>query len=104
MNVSREEVLAHVVEVLRSLEEDPDSAGDIAEDTYMVGDRNWRSIDIIFLANSMQEHYGQPFPFTELFGEIGQREKKDVAVGEWVDFIHQNLARGAAATHDEAKA
>jgi hypothetical protein len=102
MKPSRDEILAHVTEVLRSLEEDPDSAGEILEGTYMLGDRNWRSIDIIFLANSMQEHYGQPFPFTDLFTEIGQRPVKDLTVGEWVDFIHENLGRDAVATHDGA--
>jgi hypothetical protein len=104
MKRSREEVLAYVIEVLRSLEEDSETSHEISEDTYILGDRSWRSIDVIFLANTVQEHFDQKFPFTDLFNEIGQREVKDITVGEWVDFLYKNLGQGAVATHNEAKA
>jgi hypothetical protein len=104
MKKSREDVRAYVIEVFRSLEEDPASVEEYTEDTFLMGDRNWRSIDVIYLANTMMEHYGQEFPFTDLFTEIGQREVKDISLGEWVDFIHRNLAPSPAPALGEAVA
>ncbi len=104
MGNSRDAVLAYVIGLLEALEDDLEGAGPITEGTYLLGDRNWRSIDVVYLANSMQEHYGRTFPFTELFAEIGRREIKDISVGEWVDFIHQQLNSTAVSPYDEANA
>jgi len=91
MNPKREEVLEYFLGLLRSLSEDRDSGTDITEDTYLLGNMNWRSIEVIYLANNMQEHYGQQFPFAEFFAGIAQKEVRDISVSEWVDFIHANL-------------
>ncbi len=91
MNPKREEVLEYFLGLLRSLSEDRDSGMDITEDTYLLGNMNWRSIEVIYLANNMQEHYGQQFPFVEFFAGIAQKEVRDISVSEWVDFINANL-------------
>jgi hypothetical protein len=101
IKTSRSEVRAHFLGLLRSLSEDWEGGGEIHDGTYLIADLNWRSMDIIYLANSLQEHYGQTFPFTDLFTEIGQREKPDISVGEWVDFLHEHLEASPAAGRRE---
>jgi hypothetical protein len=87
--------------LVRSLSEDWEGGGEIGEGTYFIADMNWRSMDIIYLANSLQEHYGRTFPFTDLFTEIGQREQPDISIGEWVDFLHEHLGAAHAAGRRE---
>jgi acyl carrier protein len=101
MKTSRSEVRAHLVRLLHTLSEDWDGVGDIDDGTYLIADLNWRSMDVIYLANSLQDHYGQTFPFTDLFTEIGQREHPDISVGEWVDFLHEHLGPTPAVTRRE---
>ena len=38
-----------------------------------------------------EERYKQQFPFPQLLAELGQREVKDIRLGELVDFIHRHL-------------
>jgi acyl carrier protein len=91
MKKSRNEVLVDFVQFLGRLADDWEYGGDISEETYLLADMGLASLDVVILANAIQEHYGQPFPFPEFYAEIGQRPRRDVSVGEWVDFIHSNL-------------
>ena len=92
MKHAREDVLGYFLGLLRTLSEDHGAGGeDITEDTYLLGNMNWRSIEVIYLANNMQEHYGQQFPFAEFFAQVAQREHRDISVGEWVNFIFKHL-------------
>ena len=91
MKKSRKEVLADVLQFLGRLADDWEYSDAITEDTYLLADMGLASLDVVILANAVQEHYGQVFPFPEFFAEIGQREFRDVSVGEWVDFIYANL-------------
>ena len=94
MKPQREQVKEHFIETLKSLDEDGEYE-EITEGTFLIGDMNWRSIEVIYLSNAIQEHYGQLFPFNDLFEKIGAREVQDISVGEWVDFIHANLGTDA---------
>jgi len=80
--------LAH----LRQLADDWEYDGAITENTTFFGDMGLESLDIVVLASAVQEQYRSTLPFSEFFAEIGQRARRDVTVGEWVDFIHTNLA------------
>ena len=98
----RDQVFEHFVGILRSLDED-DDGDEITRETYLIGNMNWRSVEIVYLANEVQEHYGQTFPFNDLFQEVAEREVQDITVGEWVDFIHENLAPSDAGAKDAEK-
>jgi len=93
---SRDEILVDVVMLLRRLADDWEYSDEITEDTYLLADMGLASLDVVIVANAMQEHYGQIFPFPEFYAEIGQREPPDVSVGEWVDFIYENLNAASA--------
>jgi acyl carrier protein len=91
MKRRREEILTDVKLLLRRLADDWEYGGDITQDTYLLADMGFESLDVVVLGTAVQERYGQVLPFPELFAEIGQRELRDISVGEWVDFIHQHL-------------
>ena len=91
MNNSRQEVLVNFVEFLSRLADDWEYSGEITEETYLLADMGLASLDVVILANAVQEHYGKVFPFPEFFAEIGQGELRDVSVAEWVDFIYGHL-------------
>lgn len=91
MKKSREEILADVMLLLRPLADDWEYSGDVTQDTYLLADMGFQSLDVVVLGTAVQEHYGQVLPFPELFAEIGQRELRDISVGEWVDFINKHL-------------
>ncbi len=96
MKPSREEVHKHFIEVLESLDAD-ETLGEITDETLLIGEMKWRSVEIIYLANAMQEHYGQTLPFNDLFEVVSEREPADISVGEWIDFVHQHLGEGEEA-------
>ena len=91
MKRSHEEILADVMLLLRQLADDWEYSGDITEDTYLLADMGFESLDVVVLGTAVQERYGRVLPFPELFAEIGQRELRDISVGEWVDFIYEHL-------------
>jgi acyl carrier protein len=91
MQKSRDQVLTEILAFLGKLADDWEYSDEITEETYLLADMGLASLDVVILANALQEHYGQVFPFTEFYAEIGQRELRDVSVGEWVDFIFNNL-------------
>lgn len=104
MERSREAVLALVTELLRTLASDAGEDVDVTEDTLILGGMNWQSIEIVVLANEMQQRYEQTFPFAEFFAEVGKRESHDISVREWADFVYANLSRESDAGRAETRA
>ena len=91
MNRTHEEVMADLLRLLGQLADDWEYFGEITPRTYLFADMGLESLDIVVLATSIQERYGQVMPFPEFFAEIGQRDIRDISVGEWADFVHQHL-------------
>ena len=88
---TRTEVLADTLAIMRELRENSDYAGEITEATSFLSDLGFESLDVVILANTIQEKYGQILPFTEYFTEIGKQEHPDITLGEWVDFVYTHL-------------
>jgi acyl carrier protein len=91
MNKTHDRIMADVLHLLGQLADDWEYACEITPETYFFADMGFESLDIVVLATSIQEQYGQVLPFPELFAEIGQREIRDISVGEWVDFVYEHL-------------
>jgi acyl carrier protein len=88
---TREQVLAEVLDLLNSVVGDWEFEGAIAADTRLFADLAFESLDLVVLGAKVQEHFGQTFPFPEFFADIGQREVRDLTIGEWVDFVARHL-------------
>jgi hypothetical protein len=95
MTTGRDEVFSQLLVLLSSVRKDWAPGEEITDQTSLLGDMNWRSIELIALAQMTTEHYRQVFPFNDLIATILKRKTRDLSVGEWVDFIHAHL-NGAA--------
>jgi acyl carrier protein len=96
MTYTREQILAELLELLNSVVRDWEFDRPIDANTRLFADLTFESLDIVVLGSKVQEVFGQTFPFPQFFAEIGQREIRDLTVGEWVDFIERNLRQPAA--------
>src|SRR4051794_40098707 len=98
MAKTRDVVFHDLIQLLTQLAEDSgewaEDGIEISEETCLLGDMNWRSINLVVIASQMQEMYGQQFPFTDLFEEARRRDVPDITVREWIDFIYEHLDGG----------
>lgn len=104
MSMSRDQVLAEVLELLNSVVGDWEFEGSVGANTRLFADLALESLDLVILGAKVQEHFGRTLPFTQLFAEIGQRDIRDVTIGEWADFVAAHLAKPAAARTAAASA
>lgn len=91
MKRAREDILADILHLLRQLADDWEYSEEITEETRLFQDMGLESLDVVVLATAVQEHYKQVLPFPEFFARVGEREQRDIAVGEWVDFVYEHL-------------
>ena len=99
---TREEILADTLRLLQTLADDWQYSGVVTDDTRLIADMGFESLDVVILGAQVQEHYQQVLPFTDLFEEIGQREVRDISVGEWVDFVYTHLDRSPVSVPQES--
>ena len=88
---SREAVYNDITAILNKLSEDWEYYEEITPETFFVADLGFESIDLVVLATTIEKRYQKQFPFAQFFAEVGQREVRDVKLGEFVNFIFQNL-------------
>src|SRR5260370_14200594 len=91
MKATRDEVHTYLLELMHSMVDEWDDSEPISEQSSILGNLNWRSIEIVYLVRAVQQHFGQVLPFQEFLQGVEQREDQDVSVRELVDFIHDNL-------------
>ena len=89
--VDQQTVMKDVLNLLNQLARDWEYSGEITPDTLLFADLGFESIDAVVLASFVQDHYHQPMPFPQLLAQIGQRDVKDLRIGELVNFICQHL-------------
>ena len=63
----------------------------ITPETRFFADLGLASIDAVVLGEELQKHYGRKLPFSEMLAELGEREERDMTIGELVAFLQQNL-------------
>lgn len=91
MQISREKIEADTLALLQQLADDWEYTDEITSGTFLLADLGFESLDVVILSAETQNLYGQKLPFTQLFADIGQREERDITVGEWADFVHTHL-------------
>jgi acyl carrier protein len=108
MMYTREKILAEVLALLNSVVQDWEFEGPLGANTRVFADLAFESLDLVVLGSKVQERFGQTLPFPQLFAEIGQREVRDLTIGEWVDFIYLHIRQpmdvvpGTAAVREDA--
>ena len=97
MKPTRDQILQDVLELLRTVAKDWEFEQPLTADTRLFTDLAFESLDLVVLGATIQERFGQKFPFPEFFADIGQRAVHDLTVREWVDFIDRHLQEGTVA-------
>jgi acyl carrier protein len=96
MTSTRDELLAQIFELASSVAE---GAAHLSAQTPMTGDTrisadlDWSSMEVVILANALQERYARTFPFIEWFQSLAREEREDLTLGEWADFVYDHLQR-----------
>jgi acyl carrier protein len=103
MKPTREQILADVLGILRGVARDWEYEAPLTAETRLFEDLAFESLDLVVLGATVQEHFAQKFPFPEFFAEIGQRDVRDLTVGEWVEFIHRHVNGDARASGEAAQ-
>jgi acyl carrier protein len=85
------QVLDEILTLMTQLAGDWEYSGTVSPETRLLGDLSLESLDLVVLGTAIQKRYGR-LPFAELLAEIGQRpvEKRDMSVGELVEFVSRN--------------
>lgn len=92
MRPGRDEIEAYVLELLQELARDWDYAGAVDAETGLFSDLGFESLDAVVLGTAIQDHYDRPMPFAELLADVGQRDVRELTVGELVGFIEEQLS------------
>ena len=98
VSTSYPHVLADVLTLMTEMADDWEYSGTLNAETYLFGDLGFESLDLVVLATAIQERYGR-LPIPELLADIGQRELRDLTVGELVSFVctHRDSAGSGGA-------
>lgn len=90
--MTRSEIYSNVLEILEDYCDDLDIETDeFDEETLFVDDLHFESLEVIILANATQDHFDIILPISDYLEAVGQRERPDITIGEWVDFVASHL-------------
>jgi acyl-CoA synthetase (AMP-forming)/AMP-acid ligase II len=86
----REAILETVATIIRELKHGKVPTT-INERSLFFADLSIESIDLVMLNEMVESHYRQQFPFVDFMAELGRQNRRDVALGQFVEFLFQNM-------------
>jgi acyl carrier protein len=98
MTTTRDAIFDHLRQLLGEVASDWDRSEEITDDTLLFSQLGFQSLDIVVLGTALQDFYQREMPFAALFADIGQRDRRDLSVGELAEFVkaHVDVAGRAA--------
>jgi len=94
MKAGHADIEEYVLRMLQELADDWEYSKAVKPQTGLFRDLGFESLDAVVLGTAIQEHYQCVMPFAELLADVGQREVRDLTVGELVTFIETHLRVG----------
>ena len=79
--------------VMRAAFPDRDYSGPVDAATRVFADLGLASIDVIVLAEKLDQHYGRKLPFGTFLSGLRQRGAEDIELGELAAFLRANAPR-----------
>jgi acyl carrier protein len=90
--ITRVTIKEDVLALFKELRGDWESSDeDIREDSYVLEDLGFESIDAVALGTSIEEKYQRPLPFAQFLLDLQEQEKRDFTVGQLIDFVAREL-------------
>lgn len=66
-------------------------SGTITRETRFFADLGFESIDAVVLGEAIEAHYRRRFPYAEFLAGLGERNARDLQVGELIEFLRPHL-------------
>jgi acyl carrier protein len=85
-----EQVYTDLAAVIRRALPDRDFPGPVGPDTRVFADLGLASIDLVVLAEKLEQHYGRRLPFGPFLKGLRDRGADDLELGELVTFLRQH--------------
>ena len=89
---SAERILAELAEIVRTTFPDRDFPAPVGPKTLAFADLGLASIDLVVLAEKLEEFYGRRLEFGRFLKELRDRGAQDLELGELVAFLHHQVS------------
>ena len=86
-----EQILADLGAVMRQAFPDREYSGEVGPQTRLFADLGLASIDAVVLAERIEQFYGRRLPFGPFLAGLRARGADDLALGDLVAFLRQQL-------------
>jgi len=94
MGLSDAAILADLTSIMRGMT-DWEYSESITRETRFFADLGFESIDAVVIGELIEAHYRQRFPYAQFLAELGERNQRDMQLGELVDFLRRHLNSSA---------
>jgi acyl carrier protein len=84
-----EQIVADLADVLRRAFPDREYSGPVGPDTRVLGDLGLASIDVVVLAERLEQFYGRRLAFGPFLAGLRDRGADDLALGDVVEFLRR---------------
>jgi acyl carrier protein len=84
-----EQIIVDLTDVLRRTFPDREYSGPVDLDTRLFGDLGLASIDVVVLAERLEQFYGRRLAFGPFLAGLRDRGADDLRLGEVVEFLRQ---------------
>lgn len=84
---SADQILADLAAVMRQAFPDRDDPDPVTSDTRVFADLGLASIDVVVLAEKLEQFYGRRLPFGPFLSGLRNQGADDLTLGEVVEFL-----------------
>lgn len=93
--LTRDKVREDLIDLLKDAREDWDPTVKVTDETGLFRELGFESIDAVGLSSSLEAHFDQSLPFPEFMTLMKEQNRKDITIGDLLDFLMANLKTSA---------
>ena len=87
-----DDIFSVLLQLIEELFEDWEYSGKITQETTLLSDLGFQSIDAVALGSAIEDHYDQKIPFAQYLAGLEEKGITDIKLGDFARFIQKNLA------------
>jgi len=87
------DIFSVLLQIIEELFEDWEYSGKITQETTLLSDLGFQSIDAVALGSAVEDHYDQKIPFAQYLSDLEEKGISDIKLGDFARFIQKNLNR-----------
>ena len=86
-----ENIFSVLLQIIEELFEDWEYSGKITQETTLLSDLGFQSIDAVALGSAIEDYYDQKIPFAQYLADLEEKGISDIKLGDFARFIQKNL-------------